>query len=187
MPLDRSRGLMRLVGLGKWMPTRNAIRSSQTPLQGGGSCLNGVFEIVCLGCYSGTYRVRTKLWVGMDGMAVRMWMRLGGCGCSRMYPVLSCVFGWLFDLRYLCIPHATLPGPPHPCGSGSWRTHMVDIVIYLSTPASVDASAWISDLLLYITLLTTFLHLSSYSSSQDYFGFLGCFYFNLGLSLNSGF
>ena len=91
MPLDRSRGLMRLVGLGKWMPTRNAIRSSQTPLQGGGSCLNGVFEIVCLGCYSGTYRVRTKLWVGMDGMAVRMWMRLGGCGCSRMYPVLSCV------------------------------------------------------------------------------------------------
>lgn len=95
--------------------------------------------------------------------------------------------GWLFDLRYLCIPHATLPGPPHPCGSGSWRTHMVDIVIYLSTPASVDASAWISDLLLYITLLTTFLHLSSYSSSQDYFGFLGCFYFNLGLSLNSGF
>lgn len=35
-------------GPGKVDATRNAIRSSQTALQGGGACLNGVFEMVCL-------------------------------------------------------------------------------------------------------------------------------------------
>ena len=101
MPLDRSRGLMRLVGLGKWMPTRNAIRSSQTPLQGGGSCLNGVFEIVCLNATL----VRTgfvRRVGGMDGMAVRMWMRLGDVdapGCTQSCRACQ---GWVaFGLALL--------------------------------------------------------------------------------------
>lgn len=50
--------------------------------------------------------------------------------------------------------------PASSCGSaGLGRTHKVDIVIYLETPTSADASAWISNLLLYITSFTTFLQL----------------------------
>jgi hypothetical protein len=68
---------MRLVG--PWKVDANTQRNPQFPdaLQGGGSCLNGVFELVCLD----VTLVRTgfvRRVGGMDGMAVRMWM-LQGC------------------------------------------------------------------------------------------------------------